>query len=59
VGAVPGGVLMVTGLDVAAIGDAAAAQGIPLYEVRSQSASLEEAYMELTTGRTDFGVVAS
>ncbi|XRQ16136.1 ATP-binding cassette domain-containing protein [Actinomadura welshii] len=50
-----GGALTVTGLDVAAIGDTAAAQGIPLYEVASQSASLEEAYMELTAGSTEFG----
>ncbi|MEU9838057.1 ATP-binding cassette domain-containing protein [Actinomadura sp. NPDC048032] len=55
---VPGGALTVTGLDVAAIGDTAAAHGIPLYEVTPHSASLEEAYMELTAGSTEFGAVA-
>ncbi|WP_210747775.1 hypothetical protein [Actinomadura latina] len=54
----PGGVLTVTGLDVAAIGDAAAAHGIPLHEVTAHSASLEEAYMELTAGSAEFGAVA-
>jgi ABC-2 type transport system ATP-binding protein len=57
VDAVPGGALTVTGLDVAAIGDAAAAHGIPLHEVTPHSASLEEAYMELTAGSTEFGAV--
>jgi ABC-2 type transport system ATP-binding protein len=52
---VSGGALSVTGLDVAAIGDGAAARGIPLYEVTPRSASLEEAYMELTAGSTEFG----
>ncbi|MFG2091044.1 MULTISPECIES: ABC transporter ATP-binding protein [unclassified Spirillospora] len=55
----PGGALTITGLDVAAIGDMAAAQGIPLYEVTPRSASLEEAYMELTAGSAEFGAVAS
>ena len=54
----PGGSLTVTGLDVAAIGEMAAAQGIPLYEVAPRSASLEEAYMELTAGSAEFGAVA-
>ncbi|SFQ49537.1 MULTISPECIES: ABC transporter ATP-binding protein [Actinomadura] len=56
---VPDGSLSVTGLDVAAIGDAAAAHGIPLYGVTPHSASLEEAYMELTAGSAEFGAVAS
>ena len=50
----PGGALTVTGLDVAAIGDMAAANGIPLYEVTPHNASLEEAYMELTAGSSEF-----
>ncbi|TDC46978.1 ATP-binding cassette domain-containing protein [Actinomadura sp. KC345] len=54
--AMPGGTLTVTGLDVAAIGDTAAANGIPLYEVTPYSASLEDAYMELTAGSAEFGV---
>ncbi|WUI03851.1 ATP-binding cassette domain-containing protein [Spirillospora sp. NBC_00431] len=57
-GAVPGGALTVTGLDVAAIGDTAAAHGIPLYEVTPRSASLEEAYMELTAGSAEFGALS-
>ncbi|MFD0903236.1 ATP-binding cassette domain-containing protein [Actinomadura sediminis] len=52
-----GGALTVTGLDVAEIGDRAAAHGIPLHEVASQSASLEEAYMELTADHAEFGAV--
>jgi ABC-2 type transport system ATP-binding protein len=55
----PGGALTVTGLDVAAIGDAAAARGIPLHEVTPRSASLEEAYMELTAESAEFGTVAT
>ncbi|MDL4813942.1 ABC transporter ATP-binding protein [Actinomadura opuntiae] len=54
-----GGALSVTGLDVAEIGDRAAARGIPLYEVTPRSASLEEAYMELTAGSAEFGTVTS
>ncbi|MBO2462759.1 ABC transporter ATP-binding protein [Actinomadura violacea] len=57
--AAPGGALSVAGLDVAEIGDRAAAHGIPLYEVTPRSASLEEAYMQLTAGSTEFGAVAS
>ncbi|MBE1535658.1 ABC transporter ATP-binding protein [Actinomadura algeriensis] len=52
-----GDALTVTGLDVAEIGDRAAAHGIPLHEVAAQSASLEEAYMELTAGSAEFGAV--
>ncbi|MBD2895249.1 Vitamin B12 import ATP-binding protein BtuD [Actinomadura sp. RB99] len=55
--AAPGGALSVAGLDVTEIGDRAAAHGIPLYEVTPRSASLEEAYMELTAGSTEFGAV--
>ncbi|TDD66003.1 AAA family ATPase, partial [Actinomadura rubrisoli] len=57
--AAPGGALTVTGLDVADIGDHAAAHGIPLHEVTPRSASLEEAYMELTAGSAEFGAVGS
>ncbi|MEV5828275.1 ATP-binding cassette domain-containing protein [Spirillospora sp. NPDC052242] len=52
-----GDALRVTGLDVAEIGDRAAAHGIPLHEVAAQSASLEEAYMELTADSAEFGSV--
>ncbi|WP_433136720.1 ABC transporter ATP-binding protein [Actinomadura nitritigenes] len=57
--AAPGGALSVAGLDVTEIGDRAAAHGIPLYEVTPRSASLEEAYMELTAGSAEFGAVRS
>src|SRR5262249_54829011 len=48
-------VLSVQGLAVDAIGDLAAARGVPLYEVTPRSASLEEAYMELTATSVDHG----
>ncbi|MFI0356764.1 ABC transporter ATP-binding protein [Actinomadura sp. 9N407] len=48
------GDLSVHGLDVAEIGDLAAAKGIPLYEVTPRSASLEDAYMELTSDSTQY-----
>ncbi|WP_131737479.1 ABC transporter ATP-binding protein [Actinomadura roseirufa] len=54
-----GGALTVAGLDVADIGERAAAHGIPLYEVRPRSASLEEAYMELTAGSAEFEAAIS
>ncbi|MBG6088957.1 ABC transporter ATP-binding protein [Actinomadura viridis] len=50
----PGGELSVHGLEVAGIGDLAAARGIPLHEVTPRSASLEEAYMELTAGSVQY-----
>ncbi|MFB4318848.1 ABC transporter ATP-binding protein [Actinomadura sp. 21ATH] len=48
------GDLSVAGLDAAGIGELAAANGIPLYEVTPRSASLEEAYMELTAGSVQY-----
>ncbi|MEW2357067.1 ATP-binding cassette domain-containing protein [Spirillospora sp. NPDC029432] len=48
------GDLSVRGLDPAGIGELAAANGIPLYEVTPRSASLEEAYMELTAGSAQY-----
>jgi ABC-2 type transport system ATP-binding protein len=44
----PDGALAVTGMECAAIGELAAASGIPLHELSPQQASLEEAFMELT-----------
>ena len=44
----PGGGLAVTGLDASAIGELARAHGIALHELTPRSASLEEAFMELT-----------
>jgi ABC-2 type transport system ATP-binding protein len=50
----PDGGLSVSGLDVAAIGDMAARRGIAVHEVTPRSASLEEAYMELTAGSVEY-----
>ncbi len=44
----------VTGLGAAEIGDLAAANGIALHELTPQSASLEEAFMELTKDSVEF-----
>ena len=58
----PDGLIEVTGLDAAAIGELAAAQGLVLHELSPQRASLEEAFMELTSDSVDFharGAVAS
>ncbi|HEY8478585.1 MAG TPA: ATP-binding cassette domain-containing protein [Spirillospora sp.] len=51
---VSGGMLSVSGLDTTVIGDRAAAHGIPLYEVKVQNASLEEAYTQLTAASAEF-----
>jgi ABC-2 type transport system ATP-binding protein len=49
----PDGLLVVTGLDAAAIGRIALAKGIALAELTPQAASLEEAFMDLTRHDTD------
>jgi ABC-2 type transport system ATP-binding protein len=49
-----GGALAVTGLDAPAIGDLAAEHGIALHALIPRSASLEEAYLDLTGESTDF-----
>jgi ABC-2 type transport system ATP-binding protein len=51
---VEAGVLTITGLDSEAIGRAAAHHGIVLYELVPQSASLEEAYMEITRDDVEY-----
>ncbi|MEW1833741.1 ATP-binding cassette domain-containing protein [Microbacterium sp. NPDC079995] len=48
------GVLDVTGLTAAAIGDTAAQTGIPLHELTPRSGSLEEAYLALTEGAVEY-----
>jgi ABC-2 type transport system ATP-binding protein len=48
------GLLEVTGLTAAQIGDAAAAQSITLHELTPHQASLEEAFMDLTRGELEF-----
>jgi ABC-2 type transport system ATP-binding protein len=51
--------LRVTGMTAAAIGEAAAAHGLPLHELTTVSPTLEAAYMELTQDSTQFAAVAS
>jgi len=48
------GALSVTGMESAAIGQIAAANGLVLYELTPQRASLEEAFMELTRDSVEF-----
>ncbi len=43
-----------TGLDAPAIGDLAAEHGIAVHALIPRSASLEEAYLDLTGESTDF-----
>jgi len=50
----PGGALVVTGLDAAAIGAVASAHGITLLELATHSATLEEAFFGLTRDETDY-----
>ena len=51
---VAGGALDVTGLTAEQVGEAAAAHGIVLHELSPQQASLEEAFMELTSEDVEF-----
>jgi ABC-2 type transport system ATP-binding protein len=51
--------LRVTGLAAPRIGEIAATAGIVLHELTPQLASLEEAFMELTAGSTEFGAAAA
>ena len=53
------GLLEVTGLTAAEIGDAAAASGIPLHELTPQQASLEEAFMTLTQDDIEYKALPS
>jgi len=48
------GAMVVTGLDSAAIGGIAAADGITLVELAAHGATLEEAFFELTRNETDY-----
>jgi ABC-2 type transport system ATP-binding protein len=48
------GGLAVTGLDAAAIGDLAAGHGIPVHALIPRTASLEDAYLDLTGDAADF-----
>jgi ABC-2 type transport system ATP-binding protein len=48
------GGLAVTGLDAPAIGDLAAGHGIAVHELVPRHSSLEDAYLDLTSGSTDY-----
>lgn len=50
----PDGSLIVTGIEARDVGIAAAAAGIVLYELTPQSASLEDAFFELTRDATEY-----
>jgi ABC-2 type transport system ATP-binding protein len=50
----PDGAMIVTGLDSAAIGGAASAHEITLFELAAHGASLEDAFFELTRDETDY-----
>jgi ABC-2 type transport system ATP-binding protein len=48
------GAIEVLGMDAAAIGELAAAHGVVLHELTPQKASLEEAFMELTSDSVEY-----
>ena len=48
------GGLAVTGLDAPAIADLAAAHGLPVYELTPRLASLEDAYLDITTDSVEY-----
>lgn len=48
------GLLQITGLGAPAIGDVAAANGIPLHELTPRAGSLEDAYLALTEGAVEY-----
>ncbi|MDX6433586.1 MAG: type transport system ATP-binding protein [Streptosporangiaceae bacterium] len=48
------GALLVTGIEAPRIGELASAAGLVLHELTPQRASLEEAFMELTSGSVEF-----
>jgi ABC-2 type transport system ATP-binding protein len=50
--------LIVTGVPVERIGDLAHVLGVRLHELRTEQASLEEAYMELTATSVQYGVAS-
>ncbi len=48
------GAMAVTGMDAPAIADLAAARGIPVYELAPRHASLEQAFMDITSDSIDY-----
>lgn len=55
----PAGGLSVSGIDPAEIADLALARGIPVHELTPRSASLEDAYLELTESSVEYRTVGS
>ncbi len=55
----PSGALVVVGLDAARVGEIAAQAGVVLHELAPQRASLEEAFMELTSESVEFHATGS
>jgi ABC-2 type transport system ATP-binding protein len=53
------GALSVTGLEAPRIGEIAAGAGIVLHELTPRLASLEEAFMELTSGSLEYGAAGA
>ena len=53
------GLLTVTGLEAARIGELAASASVVLHELTPQFASLEEAFLELTSNSLEFGIHAA
>ena len=53
------GVLEIEGLDTETVGRLAAAHGIALFELTARSASLEEAFMELTRDDVEYQAIAT
>ncbi|GAB3941365.1 hypothetical protein GCM10027614_26560 [Micromonospora vulcania] len=49
-----GDALAVTGLTAAQVGELACAHRVPLHELLTRTASLEEAFMELTADSVDY-----
>jgi ABC-2 type transport system ATP-binding protein len=50
----PDGAFIVTGLECSAVGDLAAAAGVGLHELVAETASLEQAYLELTQDSVEY-----
>jgi ABC-2 type transport system ATP-binding protein len=50
----PDAQIVVTGVSAEVVGDVAAGHNIPIYDLRTEHASLEEAFMTLTADRVEF-----
>ncbi|THV33526.1 ABC transporter ATP-binding protein [Glycomyces buryatensis] len=48
------GVLLIEGTEAAVVGEAAAAHGVVLHELRAEHASLEDVFMEITAGTVEY-----